>query len=176
MTDGVQIIWTPWRDQIELLDVRDWLFPNDTNEKEISTKLRRRACLLDSQQDSKFKVSMYAKAQQIGLPAVFVDIRHEATHGDMPSLASLRSAAQRAMQWLWDDYWKGLPEVTTRAQRPEAVGKEMMAQEPFDTAGLGQNAIGDGSAEQAMMHGASLVAGGWEKWQGRWDPKPIGTI
>ncbi|MCJ1456405.1 Cytoplasmic glyoxalase II [Mycoblastus sanguinarius] len=66
--------------------------------------------LLDSQQDAKYKVSMYAKAQQIGLPAVFVDLRHEATHGDMPSLTNLRSAASRALQWLWLDFWKTLDE------------------------------------------------------------------
>ena len=53
---------------------------------------------------------MYAKAQQIGLPAVFVDLRHEATHGDMPSLTNLRSAASRALQWLWLDFWKTLDE------------------------------------------------------------------
>lgn len=61
--------------------------------------------VLDTQQESKYKVSMYTKAQQIGLPALFVDLRHEATHGDMPSLTSLRNATHRAMQWLWDDYW-----------------------------------------------------------------------
>ncbi|CAD6570096.1 MAG: rRNA-processing protein las1 [Alectoria sarmentosa] len=64
--------------------------------------------LLDSQQESKYKISMYTQAQKIGLPAVFVDLRHEATHGDMPNLTNLRSAAERALGWLWDDYWKGL--------------------------------------------------------------------
>lgn len=51
---------------------------------------------------------MYTKAKQIGLPASFVELRHEATHGDLPSLVVLRRAAERALDWLWNDYWKYL--------------------------------------------------------------------
>ena len=51
---------------------------------------------------------MYVKAKQIGLPASFVELRHEAIHGDLPSLMVLRKAATRALDWLWNDYWKFL--------------------------------------------------------------------
>ena len=51
---------------------------------------------------------MYAKAKQIGLPASFVELRHEATHGDLPSLLSFRRAAERSLDWLWNDYWRYL--------------------------------------------------------------------
>jgi len=64
--------------------------------------------LLDSEQDAKYKVSMYAKAKQIGLPASFVELRHEATHGDLPSLVVFRRAAERSLDWLWNDYWRYL--------------------------------------------------------------------
>lgn len=51
---------------------------------------------------------MYAKAKQIGLPASFVELRHEATHGDLPSLVVFRRAAERSLDWLWNDYWRYL--------------------------------------------------------------------
>ncbi len=51
---------------------------------------------------------MYAKAKQIGLPDSFVELRHEATHGDLPSLIVFRRAAERSLDWLWKDYWRYL--------------------------------------------------------------------
>ena len=41
-----------------------------------------------------------------GLPRVLVDIRHEATHNELPSLALLRLAAGRALDWLRVNYWQ----------------------------------------------------------------------
>ena len=64
--------------------------------------------LLDSEQDAKYKVSMYAKAKQINLPASFVELRHEATHGDLPALVVFRRAVEKSLDWLWNDYWKYL--------------------------------------------------------------------
>ncbi|KAF6231483.1 hypothetical protein HO173_010235 [Letharia columbiana] len=118
--------------------------------------------LLDSQQESKYKVSMYTQAQKIGLPALFVDIRHEATHGDMPNLTNLRSAAQRALTWLWEDYWKGLEE-----QAPALPASHGPTAALPDEAGYQREKVeGDGEEQP----------GGWQKWQGRWTPKPIGTV
>lgn len=104
---------------------------------------------------------MYTQAQKLGLPALFVDIRHEATHGDMPNLTNLRGAAERAVRWLWDDYWKELEgeavSPTSDAQRlgiPERGVQQL------------ESDYGDEEEEQP---------GGWQKWQGRWTPKPVGT-
>lgn len=118
--------------------------------------------LLDSQQESKYKVSMYTMAQQVGLPAVFVDIRHEAAHGDMPSLDNLRGAARRALRWLWDDYWKGLGEREAVA----AVSGDVILQVSEDVEQGDGNRVDD--AEEQL--------GSWERWQGRWKARPIGTI
>ncbi|KAI1410925.1 Las1-domain-containing protein [Hypoxylon sp. FL1857] len=65
--------------------------------------------LLDSQQDKQRKMSMYTVAKTIGLPATFVELRHQATHEQLPSLLKLRSAARKALDWIWDYYWKNLP-------------------------------------------------------------------
>ncbi len=99
---------------------------------------------------------MYTQAQKIGLPALFVDIRHEATHGDMPNLINLRSAAVRALRWLWDDYWKCLEGEAARE------GSVAVREEKY----VGEDEVGDGEEQP----------GGWQRWQGRWSPKPIGTI
>lgn len=49
---------------------------------------------------------MYQKAMAVGVPASFVELRHEATHRDLPSLAVLRNAARRSLEWLWEFYWE----------------------------------------------------------------------
>lgn len=51
------------------------------------------------------KKTMFQRAIDLGLPASFVELRHEATHRDLPSLVVLRSAAQRSLEWLWGYYW-----------------------------------------------------------------------
>lgn len=48
---------------------------------------------------------MFQRAIDLGLPASFVELRHEATHRELPSLTVLRNAAQRSLEWLWDYYW-----------------------------------------------------------------------
>ncbi|OAQ63412.1 Las1-like protein [Pochonia chlamydosporia 170] len=64
--------------------------------------------LLDSHQDKQRKQSMYSIAKTIGLPATFVELRHQATHEQLPSLAKLRAAAQKALVWIWEYYWRDL--------------------------------------------------------------------
>ncbi len=52
---------------------------------------------------------MYSVAKTIGLPATFVELRHQATHEQLPSLLKLRAAAKKALAWIWHYYWKDLP-------------------------------------------------------------------
>lgn len=49
---------------------------------------------------------MFQKAQELGVPASFVDLRHQATHGEVPSLKVLRQATERSLDWLWQYYWE----------------------------------------------------------------------
>ncbi|RYO86409.1 hypothetical protein DL766_007846 [Monosporascus sp. MC13-8B] len=78
--------------------------------------------LLDSQQDKQRKMSMYAVAKTIGLPASFVELRHQATHEQLPSLLKLRAAAKKALAWIWHYYWKNLPgdDSSTTEDKAEA--------------------------------------------------------
>lgn len=64
--------------------------------------------LLDSHQDKQRKMSMYDVAKSVGLPATFVELRHQATHEQLPSLTRLRAAARKALAWIWEYYWRHL--------------------------------------------------------------------
>lgn len=75
--------------------------------------------LLDSHQDKQRKMSMYDVAKSVGLPATFVELRHQATHEQLPSLTRLRAAARSALAWIWDYYWRHLaPAPATDGRGP----------------------------------------------------------
>ena len=66
---------------------------------------------------------MFQRAVDLGLPASFVELRHEATHRELPSLVVLRNAAQRSLEWLWDYYWGKIePDVVPGFSAPVAAG------------------------------------------------------
>ncbi|GAB1314154.1 rRNA-processing protein las1 [Madurella fahalii] len=67
--------------------------------------------LLDSHQDKQRKMSMYDVAKSVGLPATFVELRHQATHEQLPSLTRLRAAARKALDWIWEYYWRQLTDL-----------------------------------------------------------------
>ena len=48
---------------------------------------------------------MFQRAKQIKLPAEFVDIRHQATHQDLPTSAALRQIVRDSLAWIWTDFW-----------------------------------------------------------------------
>lgn len=63
---------------------------------------------------------MYAVAKSVGLPATFVELRHQATHEQLPSLVRLRVAAEKARQWIWGYYWKHLDAGTVVSDASQA--------------------------------------------------------
>lgn len=75
--------------------------------------------LLDSHQDKLRKQSMYSIAKVIGLPATFVELRHQSTHEQLPSLAKLRSAAASALSWIRDYYWRHLSDSDAQSHAAE---------------------------------------------------------
>ncbi|CZS99246.1 hypothetical protein WAI453_008277 [Rhynchosporium graminicola] len=72
--------------------------------------------LLDSHQTKTRKLSMYSVAKTIGLPATYVELRHQATHEELPSLSKLRTATQKALHWIWDYYWAKLTPASSSTQ------------------------------------------------------------
>ncbi|DBB04473.1 TPA: hypothetical protein ACH3X1_012573 [Trebouxia sp. C0004] len=60
----------------------------------------------DKAQKGKTATSVSSNAAAAGLPRLLVDVRHEASHNDMPSLSLLRLAAAQALDWLQAAYWQ----------------------------------------------------------------------
>ncbi|KMZ65703.1 hypothetical protein ZOSMA_310G00070 [Zostera marina] len=54
----------------------------------------------------KKKQSIFELADVIGIPRMLVDIRHESSHGEPPSLPLLRLASTTALDWLKSHYWE----------------------------------------------------------------------
>lgn len=46
-----------------------------------------------------------------------MDVRHEASHNELPSLSLLRVAAERALDWLKECYWRRQAENISANQR-----------------------------------------------------------
>ncbi|KAI5433369.1 hypothetical protein KIW84_020591 [Lathyrus oleraceus] len=51
-------------------------------------------------------VSIAVAAEEIGIPRMLIDIRHEGSHRELPSLKVVRSASTKALDWLKSYYWE----------------------------------------------------------------------
>lgn len=61
--------------------------------------------LLDPFQQASVALPLLKLAKEIDLPSYFVEIRHMATHEELPSLDHLKLVAQEAKLWLERNYW-----------------------------------------------------------------------
>ncbi|KAL9233596.1 hypothetical protein vseg_008571 [Gypsophila vaccaria] len=52
------------------------------------------------------KLSIAVAAEMIGMPRMLIDIRHEGSHRELPSLNLLRRASVLALDWLKSYYWE----------------------------------------------------------------------
>jgi hypothetical protein len=62
--------------------------------------------LVEPLQTGMYAVSIQQLARQIGLPEELVELRHQASHKDLPSITLLRNAAEDALEWLRTNYWR----------------------------------------------------------------------
>ncbi|KAK9466571.1 Las1-like-domain-containing protein [Lipomyces arxii] len=76
---------------------------------------------LDQHQNSQYAMPLHALALKIGMPTMFVELRHACTHEKLPSLDVLRSTANLAIKWLDDRYWT--PEMK-RMQKENLTGTD----------------------------------------------------
>jgi hypothetical protein len=58
-----------------------------------------------AQKTKAYASSVADTAEMLGLPRWFVDVRHDSTHTTLPSLDTLRMAADTALMWLTSHYW-----------------------------------------------------------------------
>ncbi|KAG8874223.1 rRNA-processing protein las1 [Serendipita sp. 405] len=61
--------------------------------------------LVDPLQTSKYARSIAMISSQIGLPLSLVELRHAATHEDLPSVEALREGAKLALSWIEQRYF-----------------------------------------------------------------------
>ncbi|GFP81544.1 protein las1 [Phtheirospermum japonicum] len=54
----------------------------------------------------KNEISIGEAADAIGIPRMLIDIRHEGSHRDLPSLQLVRLASNKALDWLVSYYWE----------------------------------------------------------------------
>lgn len=66
--------------------------------------------LVDPSQQGVYATSVLTLAERMGLPGWIVELRHDATHNQMPSLSVLRTAASTLINWYFDFYWQ--PQIT----------------------------------------------------------------
>ncbi|KAG1749642.1 Las1-like-domain-containing protein [Suillus paluster] len=71
--------------------------------------------LVDPLQAGAYARSIASIAAQLGLPSWLVELRHAATHEDLPSLEVLREAARESLTWLLHNYF--LPTINPSAPR-----------------------------------------------------------
>lgn len=62
--------------------------------------------LVEPSQQSYYAESVMSIATKIGLPAWFVDLRHDSTHNTLPTINILRSAARSLLLWYRENYWE----------------------------------------------------------------------
>ena len=56
---------------------------------------------------------MHRTAAALGIPAAWIDLRHDCTHGALPPLNRLRTATTDALSYLWQNYWENLEDNGT---------------------------------------------------------------
>lgn len=54
----------------------------------------------------KRETSIAVAADAIGIPRMLIDIRHEGSHRELPTITVLRSASVKALNWLKSYYWE----------------------------------------------------------------------
>lgn len=62
--------------------------------------------LADAQQQGYFADSVLSLATSLGVPAWIVELRHEATHSELPALGVLREASRVLVGWFHHNYWQ----------------------------------------------------------------------
>lgn len=72
--------------------------------------------ILDPQQSKQHAQSIASLAKQVDLPRILVDIRHEATHQQLPSLPMLQMASRAALEWLQRHYWNAQSHALSKTE------------------------------------------------------------
>jgi ribosomal biogenesis protein LAS1 len=106
--------------------------------------------LLDSHQDKRRKLSMYSIAKTLGLPATYVELRHQATHEELPSLSKLRIATQKALKWIYDYYWVHLNEEIPKVSESRAYVEQLVREKDDSIRARMEEFVGNWEQDRLM--------------------------
>ena len=81
--------------------------------------------VVDSAQKGRVAASVSGLAGKVGIPRILVDIRHESTHNELPTLSTLRIGSRLALEWLRKRYWT--------AQKRHILDSKAKVRQVFDT-------------------------------------------
>jgi hypothetical protein len=84
--------------------------------------------ICDPSQKGKFAVSVQTLASQLNVPRTLVDIRHDSTHNQLPSIQRLRKASEDAIGWLNVHYWERQKRKLERVKEEMRLAIRAMAE------------------------------------------------
>ena len=79
--------------------------------------------LVDARQQSYYAESVLSLATSMGIASWIVELRHDATHNELPSLSTLRDACNHLLNWLQSKYWSQQSDYLSRIES-HPVAKE----------------------------------------------------
>ncbi|EJD55257.1 Las1-domain-containing protein [Auricularia subglabra TFB-10046 SS5] len=121
--------------------------------------------MVDPLQFGAYARSIAAIAAQIGLPAWLVELRHAATHEDLPSLEILREAAREALAWLLQNYFLPVLSSSENTSRPP-VQPSPLAPLLKEYKALAKQAARDESLRSSLQLEFTRVFRQLERWIG----------
>lgn len=84
--------------------------------------------LLDPYQKAAHAISLHGIAREIDLPSSFVEIRHIATHENLPGLEILRGLTEKALVWLRSHFWSANILDHSAPPKPASEDQEKLKQ------------------------------------------------
>lgn len=106
---------------------------------------------------AKGEISMYSHAVTIGMPEVFVDLRHQVTHGEMPSLVYQKKMTLQALEWLWEKWWnkhaKGDPQharTEIEERKAASVRRKQIQIETLEAGGEAETLLDDARKKRTL--------------------------
>lgn len=130
--------------------------------------------VVDSLQKGKTANSVARLAFEAGLPRILVDLRHETTHNELPSLTALRLGAKQALTWLEERYWSGQAAnlASSEEKNERLVGKyfesHLMAARASSEKSEKNISDSDDDLEQVEWSNRGSSMGHLGKGQSRW--------
>lgn len=93
---------------------------------------------------------MYSIAKTLGLPATYVELRHQATHEELPSLSKLRIATQRALKWIFNYYWIHLKEEVSSVSESREYVEKLVREKDDDIRARMEEFVGNWDQDRLM--------------------------